>query len=525
MLQKSNVSTILVLLTLAVLPACAPKQNSGVTVEPGGSGGVILSTGSKSTRPALKLEWVSPAFVPGEIVHVYKKLNIEVRASTAATLKDGDFKVFVDEKLLAAKSGEAPLEVMNKQEYIFRKTIEFPEGEAERHAIRVEVNNGGVMERTRTILVQCVLLPPKISIVWTKPDATDLGGRPFLQSDPEMEISATIETGGSALDVAQIRLRYNGNVMQPSENAVLRPSSGRYSFKDKLKLLNSNELEQSLSIIVENTESDILKIRYTANKKPNLYVLSIGTQTNLQYTVQDAKDFAGLFKNQDVGNAMYNKVFLEEITGPKASTQGIREAIELLDTKMRTGDIGPNDLIIVFLSTHGFMLNNDLRLQGEDFSSSKERATSVSFNSDVLQVLSSLNCYKLIFMDACHSGGAFDPAKSGAKATASEVERALAEWARLQKGLAIVASSSGDEISYEDKAWGNGAFTEAIVRALKEGKADANANGVITVNELFAYIKGEVPRMVRSIKNNKVQTPKMQDRDKIGDLPFYVVKK
>src|SRR5690349_1415375 len=119
---KSIILTCFSALLLA-LSACAPKQSQGITVDPNsGNSGVILNTGGNTARPPLKLEWISPAFVQGEVVPVYKKMNIEIRAYTTATLKDGDFKVYVDEKLLAAKSGEAPLEIM-RQEYIFRKTI------------------------------------------------------------------------------------------------------------------------------------------------------------------------------------------------------------------------------------------------------------------------------------------------------------------------------------------------------------------------------------------------------------------
>ncbi len=526
--MKNALKSYLPLLALAVVFACAPRRtssDSGVTVNTHAPDrGVVLSTSNAKNRPALKLEWVSPAYVPGEIVNVYKRVNLEVMALTAANLKNGDFKVYLDEKLIADKSGEAPLEMLNKEQYVFRKTIEFGDIDAGRHAIRVEVNNGGLPERSRTILVQCVLAPPKISIVWTKPNAIELNGRPVLQTEPEMEISATIESGGTALSMSQIRLRYNGNILSPSADASLTAAGSRYGFRDKLKLLHSSEPEQTLSLVVENMESEIVQIRYNLHKKPNLYVLSVGTQTNLQYTAKDAKDFSELFRDQALGNSIYNKVSIEELTGMRANTQSIREAIELLHTKMRTGEIGGNDLIILFLSTHGFLLNNDFRLQGEDYSSSKERTTSISFNADILQILASLDCYKLVFMDACHSGGAFDPASSGGKATASEVERALETWAKTQKGLAIVASSSGDELSYEDKAWGNGAFTKAIVRGLKEGKADTG-NGIVTVNELFNYLKVEVPKMVRAVKKDKTQTPKMQDRDKIGELPIYVVKK
>jgi Caspase domain len=527
--MRFNRNHLIIICCSFAAAACSPKTGpTGVSVE-SGSGGVVLRPTNTTPKAPMRLEWVSPLFVPGEVISVYKKLNLEVKAFTTANLKDGDFKVFVDEKPLAARSGEAPLEVANKQEYIFRKTIEFNDAEEQQHAIRVEVNNGGQAERSRTMLVRTTLKPPKINVTWIKPDVTELGNKIYLHTEPYLDLVATIETGGSVLELSQLRVRYNGNIIEPTKPlADLKLSSGaKYSFKYRLAMLNVAE-EQTLSLIVENVESDVLRLKYSANKKPNLYILSIGTQTNLQYTVQDAVDFAGVFQNQTTGNALYNAVYVDQLLKAEAGTQGIRRAVNRLKTKMQTNDISPSDLVVLFLSTHGFLLENEFRLQGDDYNSAEEYATSVSFNEDILKILNGMPCKKLIFIDACHSGGAFDPAASGGRATASEVERALEKYNQYRSGLAILTSSSGDEISYEDRLWSNGAFTEAILRGLRDGKADTavtgNKNGIVTVNELFAFLKNEVPTMVTTVKKKK-QTPKLYDPDKIGDIPIYVVKK
>ena len=46
----------------------------------------------------------------------------------------------------------------------------------------------------------------------------------------------------------------------------------------------------------------------------------------------------------------------------------------------------------------------------------------------------------------------------------------------IGKGLTVFASSRGEEQSYEDPSWQNGAFTASIVKALAAGMGDADGN-------------------------------------------------
>lgn len=506
-----------------VLSAQDNKNTGEAVIKIEGTG-----AGTISTKPKLpvRLEWVSPKFPkPGEVPSVYRKLNIEVKAMTEAELKDGDFKVFVDNKPLENKSGETPLIIDKvKKEYIFRSMVDIPADE-ERHAIRVECNNNGTLERSKSIILQSTNTPPSIFINWKSPDVTELAGRVYLHSDPFLDITADIETGGATLDMSQIRIRYNGVDYTPNAtNTSLKVSGSRYSFKYRQALLNSAEL-QALSIRALGVESDLLTVRYQNVKKPNLYLLAIGTQTNLAYTVQDAMDFATLFSTQKTGNTIYNDVQVEQLLKTQASTQEIRKAVNRLNSKMSTSEINPNDLVILFISTHGFMSpDGDFRLQGDDFSSDAADATSVSFENDIMRVMRRMNCKKLVFMDACHSSGAFDPVNGG-KGTAADVEAALQKYNEYRSGMAILASSQANEISYEDPSWKNGAFTEAIIRGLGNGESDVDKNNIITISELAKFLEKKVPELVTSAKGaSKKQRPKLHDPDQIKDLPIFIRK-
>jgi hypothetical protein len=90
----------------------------------------------------------------------------------------------------------------------------------------------------------------------------------------------------------------------------------------------------------------------------------------------------------------------------------------------------------------------------------------------------------LVLLDACHSGAV------------SNVEPDLD---KLSKGLAasnvsVLTSSSSKEISREDPAWQNGAFTKVLMEALGRD-ADENHDGLVSMTELAHYMSTHLPAM------------------------------
>jgi uncharacterized caspase-like protein len=56
--------------------------------------------------------------------------------------------------------------------------------------------------------------------------------------------------------------------------------------------------------------------------------------------------------------------------------------------------------------------------------------------------------------------------------------------------VTVLTSSTADKLSREDKKWGHGAFTKALLNALSgSGGVDTNHDGVISMSELTAYIE------------------------------------
>ena len=249
--------------------------------------------------------------------------------------------------------------------------------------------------------------------------------------------------------------------------------------------------------------------------RPNLHILSIGTETNLQYTLKDARDFARLFAGQGRarGNSIFNKVLIDTLFGAKATAHEIKGRIEELKVRYFTGSISPDDVILTFVSSHGFLLDGDFRLQGDDYSPARQRSTSVSFKNEVVNILEAIPCKKIIMIDACHSGGA--------RANPSDINFEISKLNSIARGLTVLASSRGEEQSYEDALWQNGAFTASIIKGLRQAKADVDNNGIISMHELSLYVSREVAALVKTVKNRS-QNPVLIN-DELGDVAIYVV--
>ncbi|MEM9846481.1 MAG: caspase family protein [Bacteroidota bacterium] len=314
-------------------------------------------------------------------------------------------------------------------------------------------------------------------------------------------------------------LRQGLQKIMPSKDATLvQEAEGKYRFTTRLDLKEEGVNEVAIKVrskVAGEIVSESLMLRFSPYR-PNLHVLSVGTETNLDYTTKDAEDFANCFVTQATANGgtLFSSVTTEVLTGKSANAQAIKTSIERLEAQYKTGAIGKRDLILFYISSHGFLdEKRQLRIQGDDYTPAAPRATSVSYERDIVEVLEAIPCKKLIFIDACYSGGS--------KSNNGDIDYQLDLLNRPLEGFTTIVSSKGDELSYEDVAWENGAFTEAILEGLYQKQANQNEDQYITINELWAYLQARVPKLVEQVKQ-KAQHPSLKKND-LGDLPIYYV--
>jgi uncharacterized caspase-like protein len=137
-----------------------------------------------------------------------------------------------------------------------------------------------------------------------------------------------------------------------------------------------------------------------------------------------------------------------------------------------------------------------------------------------------LGCKKLIFLDACHSGGA--------KEGFGGLSKAVIDLAKTLPGVSTLSSCKADEKSYEAQNWENGAFTEAILEAFSNNvfndargtyRADTNNDRIINLGELYDFLQRRVPQLVKTAIPNAPtsQAPFMPEDQLDRNMPLYYI--
>jgi uncharacterized caspase-like protein len=99
---------------------------------------------------------------------------------------------------------------------------------------------------------------------------------------------------------------------------------------------------------------------------------------------------------------------------------------------------------------------------------------------------------RIIFIsDSCYSGATAGRTFATAARRAIVSENFLARLSK-GKGRIVLSASKASEVSEEREDLGHGVFTYYLLEGLK-GKADADKDGIVTVDEVYAYVSRKVP--------------------------------
>lgn len=512
---------------------CSPipqaVQTSPAASKGSNAGTVVLKPksipDSKAILPQVSIEWLSPVDTDS-LKTGSDKIMIKIRIKSDKPITKDQIEVLINGQPPGNKAGEVTLTSRPEfKDNIYSTLIPISLG---KNDVQVMVTlsadqrfaNEKTLERDATkIKVISSQTYSSTRILWSQPDVFALrANEVFSTKNQEQEIKLNISSP-EKLNLSKIKLLLNRVYKNPSPTAEWRDlGGGNYAFRD-LVTLSEKEAVNEITLVAEAAAgrafSQKLRVNYSPLKS-NLYLLSIGTKTTLKYTAKDARDFAQIYAQQ--GSQVYklfNTVTIDTLIGSAATTEKIRFAIESIRNKINVGTLTPDDIIFIFFSSHGFIDEyKDFRIQGDDFNPLVKISTSVSYKNDVLAQIQNLPCKKILFIDACRSGGA--------KASNFEIIQAIHDLKNAPNGLTVMTSSSEQEDSHEDVKWQNGAFTEALITGLRDGKADANGNGIITITEISNYVMREVPIMVQTVKRLP-QHPKL-NRNELNDIPLYILK-
>jgi hypothetical protein len=218
---------------------------------------------------------------------------------------------------------------------------------------------------------------------------------------------------------------------------------------------------------------------------------------DLKYSAKDASDFAEYLKH-DAGFAPdHVRVLLN-----KDATQ--RRILSELGNKWLPHVANPDDLVVIFISTHGS--GSELDIGGQNYLIAYDTdvndlyTTGIPMQRLAHDIKDRVHCDRVvIFLDACHSGATESGGKGLVRTGVDAGEFSAGS------GQLVIASSKEDQISWESKKLPNGVFTAVLLDALKKQGTST------TLGQMFAGLKDNVQDTVLR-ERGFLQTPVMKSQ-------------
>jgi MYXO-CTERM domain-containing protein len=387
----------------------------------------------------------------------------------------------------------------------------------------------------------------------------DPAGASFEKA-PEAKIVELAERGGAAevtFDIEGVGadlLRYNVFVNDvPIFGAIGKETSGRKKRVTERVELSAGRNKIEVSALDADGAESLRAFRIVTRdaKEPgNLYYIGFGVSNyknpkyNLGYPHKDILDVGEVLK---AAKGSFRDVKVATFVNEQVTVDAVRGAKEIL------AGAGVNDTVVLFVAGHGLHAPGPLAdyyfaTYEVDVKRLPETAASFELIEDLLQGIAPRK--KLFLMDTCESGEEADgQAGAGMQALAGSAERGLrARTTRAltldvsvevkakepapvpirahlfdrdryvyndlsrRSGAIVLSSSRGSELSWELDELQNGVFSEAILIALTSDKADADKDGQVSVDELRAFVAGEVPKRTQDRQHPTVDRDNLEVR-------------
>lgn len=244
---------------------------------------------------------------------------------------------------------------------------------------------------------------------------------------------------------------------------------------------------------------------------PRTHALIIGVANygnpdipKLKFANRDAEAFARFLKSNAGGSVPEENIIL--LVDTAATTAAVYNAIDELGRTVKKGD-----LVYFYFSGHGDIENKTIYKNGflicYDSPPTNYNRFSLSIddlNETANTMSADLNANVVLITDACHSGklaGSFN------KGNFLAGER----FRQVKKKEIRITSSSAEQLSNENEAWGGGrgVFSWYLINGLN-GLADQQNDGTVTLDEIKKFLDSSLAKDPVLIRENLVQTPVLQ---------------
>jgi len=257
------------------------------------------------------------------------------------------------------------------------------------------------------------------------------------------------------------------------------------------------------TITVRAVDSDglVAEKELTVHKREigkNVWAVVIGVNDyphfrKLRYAVDDAKAFYEHLVH-------YNKIPAENVTLLLDQEADLTKLRSTLGTRLKN-KAGKEDMVILYFAGHGATEKDALSPDGDGLekyllpynADPQDLYATALPMEEISRIFNRIRAERLVFIaDSCYSGasGGRTISLTGVRANISD---AFLDRISRGKGRIILTASGANEVSCENDKLKHGIFTYFLLEGLR-GKADADQDGVVTVDEAYAYVSKHVPQ-------------------------------
>lgn len=224
---------------------------------------------------------------------------------------------------------------------------------------------------------------------------------------------------------------------------------------------------------------------------------------NLKYAAKDATDFRDFL----VRDCNFAADHVHLVTNKEATSDRILD--ELGDSWLPRV-AGPDDLVVIFISSHGSPSDMDVRgvnyVIAHNTNPEKLFTTGIQLQHLADTIKERVRSNRVIVvLDACHSGAASGDAKGLVRPANVDADKFASGIGQL-----VICSSSKNESSWESKQYQNSVFTRTLIDSLKKNGPNTKLGVALT------HLKEEVPRQVQA-ERGATQTPVVSNAKWSGD--------
>ncbi len=215
----------------------------------------------------------------------------------------------------------------------------------------------------------------------------------------------------------------------------------------------------------------------------------------LKYSAKDAKDFYNYLTDPATGK--FEKDHVKLLLNDQATKVNI---MDMLGDSFLPHAANPEDLVVIYLSTHGSPAGSDIRgvnyIIAYDTRVQRLFATGLEMKQLLRMIKERVHTNRIVLiLDTCYSGAGSEEHKG--------LSRSNVDAPGVAQGIGslVICSSSADQRSWESDELKNSYFTKHLIDALKESPTS-------TLDHAFNLMKQRVQQEVLKDKG-EVQTPMM----------------